>query len=812
MPAPGTGIMDKGRIGGVIDVGPISPIRPPAPTRAPISNAPTSLRRRPPTVGLYLETGLETDEFGPIAQVSWRQITYGMDGSDTTAQLSAGLDAEKLSGSGQIGNEHFDHLIERFSPDRRVRIAQRLGIDTPRVFFQGYPQVPSFSWSERSQSLNWLCIDEGQERLRTHPSAQIYGRFMRYDPLKPWDAAHPDAVLVEALPTVFNAGNRPNRSPEAFPFEIGSDTHNVHLFVDEGKADAHYWSFADALRYLVFCYALGPGIGVNVRYCLIDTEVVVDVEPAPSSPDPFIRRITAKAAELSVAGVNLDEALALLASAAGLHYEIVVRNIATGDAIEVEHYLRFFAIISTEEDAAPDPFRLMSVPKVHDIPREAPFTDMTGRRPVDILASNRMIQSSITYDRRAINAPIILAGRKWYEVTLLLRPGWLPSQAAGRLDNLFTESSTPAEQQAARTAALAFWENQFPPNEHEHESGTRLPHSIYHGLHPQHPSVFDIGRLWIFPDSARYMISIENGVFTSAYARAGWPAELYSPYDPSNPAVAIYVRPDIGAGLADAAQWVPRARPFRNTIGRAGSTSDPAPIVKILFEGFYWGGEFSYVPERWQNIFSHPNWVEVSGGVHIDEDRAAIRFTDANLWRALPFVTDPEDNDSVSMLEAYINGFFMVAVTCTIPGDERLKERPLPMEASFFRRRGRLADTGLELFQFRSQTAGNSLLQDLGPDGDPRYRDRDDSAALARYAAREAELVLGDVVSGTVEIPWFDWTYRVGDSFAGVEGLALRFNRYAEIIRRELVNDPEGGQRTVLHLSDLRGSPEVDSE
>jgi hypothetical protein len=129
-----------------------------------------------------------------------------------------------------------------------------------------------------------------------------------------------------------------------------------------------------------------------------------------------------------------------------------------------------------------------------------------------------------------------------------MRPGWSPD---GRLDNLWAQDAEPEVKEKAISDALDFWELEFPRRE-DSDPETRLPVSRYHAQHPNRAQVASIGRLWLFPDSHRYMTSIIDGEVQSPYARQGWPAELYSPYVPDHLLGTIYMDPFIGGGLADA--------------------------------------------------------------------------------------------------------------------------------------------------------------------------------------------------------------------------------------------------------------------
>ncbi|MGB2984745.1 MAG: hypothetical protein WBE26_02585, partial [Phycisphaerae bacterium] len=132
---------------------------------------------------------------------------------------------------------------------------------------------------------------------------------------------------------------------------------------------------------------------------------------------------------------------------------------------------------------------------------------------------------------------------------------------------------------------------------------TRTPRSVYHGAHPDHHTVSDVGRYWIFPDDHRLVTGYDaDGNVTSDYARHDWPAELYSPYDPDHPEWLVLHRSDAHAALqAD-------------------------------------------------------GWVPYSGQPHVDEHRAGITIVDLNLLTSPALLSKPDDPGSLGMLKAYIEG------------------------------------------------------------------------------------------------------------------------------------------------------------
>lgn len=762
---------------------PITPSRPP-PDGSSV-NVPRSLSDVHGAVDVSIETGLDSNVFA-ATRWDFKSVTLGRDGQDTKAVLTIGLNAEDLTAGGEIGDEHFSQLLEQLNPDHRVRISQRLGASNALVYFQGFPQVPTISWGASTQLVTCVCLSEGQELMRHSAVAQILGRLMRFDPLADWDISNTDETLVSALGVVFNAGNRPNRSASAYPFEgkFGG-THELHLFTEDDAPEAEFWSYAEALRYIVYFHGMDPPKGVDMARFLANTKDMVGQDPAPMAGDPFVKRMTQRVENLSATSTSAEQAIALLVDAAGLHYQIALRE-RSGPQVsrDLDFVLRVYATIETQEDVNDDPFQQQGGPQVLDIPREAPFTSMSGRTPFSIALANRAQESNLTVDRRAINAPIILGGFKEFEVTVLMRPGWLPH---AQLDNL--------SDQASKTAAEAFWDDEFAPPP---DPVTRVPNSIYNGAHPDHAPVAAVGRLWIFPDDHRY---IDGDLTTSEFARDNWPAELYSPYNPDGVDQLVLTRGAIGGQISDAADWVPRRRPFRDLIARLRGTDERSPIVRFHFDH---SDPFT--------ALAADGWVRFTGQVYVDEQRMAITIMEDDLWSAATLVPDLESEaDTNNMLCAYINGHFMLSVTAVIRGDRRMTLRPKP-QSSFSRVRQQISDAGTETFRNDNRRGQNSHLNAQATDADPRFEDRLDDEKFERYGEREAEIGSGDRVAGSFSVPFIDTTYRLGDSFSGVAGMGLTFARFPEVVGIEYTHDPQAGYKTVVHLTDLREAPEVGLE
>jgi len=231
----------------------------------------------------------------------------------------------------------------------------------------------------------------------------------------------------------------------------------------------------------------------------------------------------------------------------------------------------------------------MGVPQILDIPRDAPFANYSSLTPADIAGRNEARQAQLVLDDRAVNAPVFLGGAKEFQVTLLLRPGWLPHPKIDNLRPVTLEGQpepTPEEIKAAMEKALDFWEEAFGYDDAVDEFIRDVDRfaSKYHAKHPDFKTVAEVWRLWVFPDDESYR---KADLATSDYTRqAPWDNPLrWSPYDSSFDHL-VYAEGDLGgsAPIDEVRRWSPHRRPFLPTIGRINlATSSRDPVVWLNF-------------------------------------------------------------------------------------------------------------------------------------------------------------------------------------------------------------------------------------
>ncbi len=768
--------------------------------RSVLTGPPISWSGRRPELRVQVEAALNSNRFiQPPDVVDWSNVTLGLNDSEATATIIVrGLDANRLAranptGNDLLGDQHFTHLLEMLSPNKRVQIGTGFNTGDPLILFQGYPLQRSVRWSGNGQSLTVTCISEADEYLAVHPLQIITGQVRRLRPDVAYDASAPDTTILDALPLVFNPGGKPNMNPWPYGIEIEGKTHLIHFPCDPNdpavkedhglSAAAKHWNYANALRYLCAYHVAIGGSPVSVSDFLQDTdaEEIINVAPQQTG-DPFVDLLTARVTDVSCANMSVREALVLLCGEAGLHFQTMIARGKGTTGIGPRYVLRVFAALADgqEEQSTPSG-RHMIMPKVRDLPHQAPFTDQTGVETKDFsLANKAAFECDLTLDARVVNEPILPGGVRTYECTLLLRPGWAPQ---ANLDNLVNAS------QAQKDAAIGFWEGQL---EGENEfGGSAIPTSIYHGQHPGHLSVSDVARLWIFPDSMRY---IGQGL-----ERQGWDARLYSPFMPEPGVGLVFGHDTLGGAIEDSDNWVIRPRPFRDTIGRTSKDARRSPAVQIAFD-FAFNGDAT--------AGYSATWRDYAGDVSIDTERAALRLTPANFLQDAQLREDPSDSTSQSMVEAIINGTFAVRVACCIEGDSRIVGRSFA--GTNERPRAGIKDVSGRFKHLRRRGQNSHISTFVHAPDEAEFEGREDDLALADYAAKMRRRSGKETAAASVVVPWCDADggWELGDAITGCSGIDIPFAGYSEIVSKSYSNNG-GHVQTTYNVGDLRHSPEI---
>lgn len=799
-----------------------------------VTGAPSDLSFAQAPAYTLIETAFGSAAWQPAGIFDWTSIVWPIDGEDRTCAI----EVRALDGEAVENATVYDVLNRVLADQRRIRVDRPQSDEKGRLLFQGYPMLKTVSWDDRRNALSVVCIDEGQEAMRTHRNCQIGGRRMRFFPLEAWDTEAPDAIEFSTLPAIFNAGGRPNmtgsrgeakrflfnpQDPDAGPYKLG-------LFTCDGDPNAAYWTYTDALRYLLYHYVHNVAINVSGAEFLNDTRALVDVAPMPNAADPFVRCITGRPMSLSVQSCNIEEALALVCESAGLHFQLDAETqlgVAQDQPGEYHPFLRVFAVITNNAEAVPDAIIADSWtqrrPVVSWIPRarsweyaKTGWATVAGRVRRVALAT-AAISGNLTFDGRKVDDPLFMGGAKEYEVSMLLRPWWPPVE---KLDEV-----APADQDDA----LVYWDQEFltPYRDAAVDSVDRLPTSLFHSLHPEHHTktmaglrtatvrVADVFRLWGFPDAA-------GEITPSQYARLAhqwvgvWDEQQYKSYQPDPDGLTLtYADATYGAGLPPGIvnNWAPIRRPFGNRISRdSEGTTDTSPTIRFHF-GFRDddGNYTDSIPK-----VDDPGWVVYAGKVTIDSGRALIRLDEGDFYSSPPFLSKPdevfESSSGMSAVKAYIEGHFWVQITCTIRGDRRMEFAPTPGGPPGVRRaRRQTIDLGFDRFVVRDRTSGNSYLQDR-VETNSEFKHRDDTAAFEAFCRAQMPDMRAEQVAGSYDLFYLDNVLRPGDSMRGCPAIRSTFAAFPWIKTMEFSKTADTAMTTRLILTDERMDPDIGQE
>lgn len=785
-----------------------------------------------------IETAHNSATWESAGVLEWTEIVWPIDGEDRTCALQV----KSFDGQTVEQSNTWNLLNRVLDDERRIRIDRPQGVESQRIIFQGYPMVLIPQWDSRRNAMSIICFDEGQETLRTNRVCQIGGRIMRFYPLEDWDENAPDAVEFEALPAIFNANGKPNRSATRYPFQSFDDDGNLFflgMFTHDDDPTAVFWSYYDAYAYLLYHYVHKPlatgGQLLNISSLefLQDTRLLSGKDPLPGAADPFVRFLLARPNGVSIQSTNVEEALVLLGDASGLHHQIDSKTVLDSPDLPGTYrpFVRVFATVSNSNEQAPDvilpdTFKMRRpsvrwIPKSPDFRWANPAYTSTPGRLRRMAASTAAISGVLNYDRRKVDDPIFWGGAKDYEVTLLLRPWWEPVPNLDEID--------PADSDAI-DAALVFWDGEFSDTYRDSEEVDRQPVSRFHSLHPLHhtaitPAIRAVGgfirtsgvfRLWGFPDSAIETDAANLARLNHQWADV-WGAPTYGAYNfdsGGQPTLDLmYVNGTFGGALPPSIveNWAPIRRPFGNRISRESpETTDVSPLVRFHFGVRDANGDHTTaIPEPGDD-----GWVTYAGKATIYPGRALIRLDEGDIWTGTPFLSQPdaqfESASDMSAMKAYIEGHFWVSITCTVRGDRRLKYAPAAI-GGIRRPRRRTVDLGFDQFVIRDRDSGNSFLG-VREETDSEFSDRDDEAKLKEFAEAQRQAMKTETVAGSFDMFFMDTDLRPGDSMRGCAGLTPRYETFPWVKAMTFSRTSETAMTTSVVLTDERSDPDLGAE
>ncbi len=541
---------------------------------------------RTQTLVAAVETSPGSGVFAVDERLRVDEVTLLSDEHISTARLSVRLDNDFDTAAARA----------RYLPDSRVLIRTDEADPADRVvLFEGTAPVQEARWrgepDKAEESFGFTAMHV-YDRLARDRRSWIYGRRMRSGAIENGLIADPatwsdQSVLVEALPCVFNLDGARNCSPTPLQMvSSGGQVRSIHIFTYDNDANGVAWTYAKALRYLVWFYALREG-PVGIDDVLDATEENV-IDGASSR---LATRLSVPCDTLICEAANLVESLALLADAAGVH----VTADTTGSDSAIQTSLRVWAAgdgVRKQLHLARGGVHADGVPRY----------DASGLRAADVLRANEVVAADIRWDyQRIVNAPIVIGGMKAYEMTVPLVPGWLPAE---HLDNVALQDRTAAKElaltpeQVDKLGDLAEQSEWF---RRYHRRGSEFGRHRY------------VGRLWVLN---------EDGRFDGATYNRNAPFDDYRPFEFSTVA-----EPEI----ARLGSWSRRSRSLLGTVTRSESGGRYGVHVEVSFDG----GVNWYVPSGAITVLENPAGIvfEVTNPTQITPP--GIDSVEQNLWFAI---------------------------------------------------------------------------------------------------------------------------------------------------------------------------------
>ncbi|HUT12910.1 MAG TPA: hypothetical protein VMY42_20610, partial [Thermoguttaceae bacterium] len=526
------------------------------------------------------------------------------------------------------------------------------------ILFSGY--CPGPRYDERSAKTAakaqtdrsfTLTVTSMLDRLSQTPQAQICGRRLRtaagQDALDEAQARSDttpqgefaDVVEVRSEPCTFNRGGRGNRAAAPITVTIGDEDYLIHIFAADNDPDAQTWTFAQALRYLVFFHMFeshacegtirdlpGPVRDGNVFSSTQDL-ATLSLDDRPGAPvaeaDAYKYAMLGEPRELACDGLNLPEALILLADSAGARFRVKLESQTEADEAgnDYETGLPVNRLYFSARGAGPE----------KELHKEADFNDR-GLDAADLVGKTNVKDLSISVDYSDIvSNPVFVGDVRRYEITAELVPGWKPNS---HLDNVAEENV----EDELEFAELHWYAG--TPDELQSDPW----YTYFHKAGGDFELYAHIGRCWVLNETGRYR--------ADDYARTIGPfnADRYAPFEPSDCQITDRVIDDQGNPEVvdvETGAWVRKPRPLQPCFAADELKRSMGIWVDFSFDH---GVHFHHIPEvRILNLGDE-------AGIYIDSDD-------------LTKIVREKDEEGMHFWEAMLKGEARVRVTAVIDGD-----------------------------------------------------------------------------------------------------------------------------------------------
>lgn len=726
---------------------------------------------RPLTVWIEDEAGSENYVKDPRCRVA--ELKLGCDDDVSSAKVNVflgeipdgrGIDPEAAISPSDVFDAEVRVGFGTFlSADQRIAIRRDDEAGDPHTMFCGYCDEPQYSeevsGAQASKAFS-LLVEGVLKRHSDTEYAQVYGRWMRtaagQDALdvaqvrsetEPFGDAG-DVGFVESLACVFNPDRKGNRAAAPVTIAVGDRDVLVHVFTHDGDPDGEQWTWAQVLRYLMMFHFFSTRTGDSLDELagelsdgntidLTDPVIELTTSDRPSAPvavgDAWAYAMLGRPGSFVCEGCSLAEAFVMLADATGTHFR--VDSVDDGELIKNRCYW-WARGCGTQKDL----YRL----------------GVISSEPIDVvLANNNTNRYTVRPDASDIIVNPIVRGdvMKW-EITAELVPGWMPDR------NLHERAEDDGDELSSIGDLLSFatihqeldeenvkldsWYDQY------HKRGCHFHgHEVDNVLHSHR----DVLRKWVLRETGSYR--------AADYARAEGPftADLYAPWKPSSCNIAIeYVDDDGTTKTRDVAdgEWSRIGRPLEDCLSADADRRSLGVVVEFSWDG---GATWEKIP---------------AGSVKLLDSEAGIYLDAEDLTK----VFRQNDEEGVSLWEAYLNGVLRVRVTAVIAGDARLEPN---LDASLFG--VPLADCTSRLFdvakrfKWASRSLANSQFRPNGasPAVSETSKCVDDLAEIQRYGESLLEVLSRRQIPASMTVPWITQDYSVGDSIASILGTGIEF-------------------------------------
>lgn len=529
-----------------------------------------------------IETATGSGAFELDDRLRVEEVHERADRAFSTATLSVRVDDTFDSGEAR----------RRYHPDLRVLVMTDEPEIVDRVFlFEGYVPVQAYRWDGRIGKEEERYVIEAEhvfERLSRDVEAMVYGRRVRDGEIEDGLVSKPDlwaggSHLITALPCVFNPDGVANRAKTPLVIADRGASRLIHPFTWDGDPIASKWTYASALRYLIWFHLKREGpAGAGNIWSATD-----DVAAATTPPNNRLARaLMLEPVSLVCEATSLVEALSLWSAASGIHVTAETVNHAGRPVTQLR--------IWSPEDG---PVRHLYLAAGGHHPDGTPRYDTTGRPVRRILRDNNAYRGELRWNLKDMgNTPLVIGDVKRFEMTVPLMPGWPPRE---HLDDVAVENREHAKGQSLTPGMVLL----LGDDTRNHAYFRR-----YHRQGYEFALNADVGRLWVLNEDGRFGEAIYN---------------RNPPFDDYRPFAFSSV---FGDEAPSWGRWMRRPRVLLPTLSASSSGQSLGVWVEVSFD-------------------AGATWERQSGGVKVLQDRVGIYFDCENPTEIAPAGADPADQN-----------------------------------------------------------------------------------------------------------------------------------------------------------------------